>query len=197
MAKITKETVYILGEGFDIDIKCSSKGIFEAALPMKYRGSLQVSAFEEKTLPELLKKLSDAVREINELNTVTEFIICYKMSTMASFRQPDTYISLSWRALKKETTGKQVRHYLISKQKPYGDNIEEVLPGFYVGHYFSGYGEIVNPENDSCIPFSLEAYEFFENAIKALDSVKEKMKYFLEPESLVLSIESGNLKMIG
>ena len=197
MAKITKETVYILGESFDIDIKCSSKGIFEAALPMKYRGALQVSAFEEKTLPDLLKKLSSAVREINELNTVTEFVICYKMSTMASFTQPDTYISLSWRALKKETTGKQVRHYLISKQKPYGENIEEVLTVFYVGHYFSGHGEVVNPDRDSCIPFSPDSYDFFENAIKALDSIKQKMKAFLEPESLVLSIESGNLKMIG
>src|SRR3990167_4121794 len=166
MAKITKQTVMILGELFDLPINCSAEGQFYTVFPLQFRaiGKLPRS-YSSK--PELETEIRRFVKEVNEATKTVSYIIAYRLSNQISYSassSPAAVLTLSWQAYKVETTGNRKTYHTVKRShEGYTPPVErQVCEGFESGSYVTfGYSVIVNPEKDPTIPFSPKAYEFF------------------------------------
>ena len=200
MAKIAKYGVSILGTYFELPINCSSKGEFSTVFPMEYRSIGNYKSTHPSKL-ELEKEIDRYVREINEAARTVDLIIAYRLSNRVSpfaSSAPDSAITISWRAYVVETTGKKKSYNTLIRTYPDYTPPEEkfICEGFMKGNYtYPSERDNINPEKDHTIPFTPEAYEFFEKSVKAVEAIYERLQGFLNPEVIQQTI-SGSFNLL-
>lgn len=186
MARLKPLTLSVLGEPFDFPIILNNKtGVFSTEYPPSVWKRVAVQ-YEFKTLDELKAAIHEAVRAANAQVTIIEDWIFYEFTHTPDYSlHKSERLNVRFVALRNIRCGKDSAYKVIGKD-PWGDDNEDGLPkGFRVQqNEYGGYPQM-NLSHSQKVPFSPEAYKFFEDMLEATKELAKRLEAFATPEMVI------------
>lgn len=201
MARIKKYTIILLGEKYDLPINVSSKGRFSTIYPssiLKRHTSKYKNDFQN--LSELYSEIHRLVDEINNQETIIEYLLVYRIQTRFNQKSSEPMASLSiiYTLYKKTSIGSDVKYNYIDFDT-FGSSEDKSLPipnHYVLGNTWSYHspninGESANPKKDNILPLTPENLLFFQEICLKLNDLNKMLKEYLEPSVIQNLINSG------
>lgn len=185
MARLKPLTLRVLGELFDFPIILNNTtGVFRTQYPPSIWKSVSVQ-YEFKTLDELKAAIHEAVRVANAQVTITEDWIFYEFTHTPDYSLHKAQrLNVRFVALRKTKCGKDSTYRVINRWN--GDNEDGLPKGFCVlqNTYDGGYQQM-NLSHSQRVPFSPEAYKFFEDVLEATKELAKRLEALTTPERVI------------
>lgn len=208
----------LLGEEVSFTLKVSSAGRFTTSWPAAMLARCERFEHEFKTLEDLLTAIDAKIDELNDQATVVEYLLAYTFAGHISperWTTPTAELELVFTLYKKTTIGHSVEfNYMTydtfgSQKKDH----EGPIPNYFAlgnawrgDHYKDMNGRVAPPVEPSqhnphkqawgVMPLTQENFEFFESIRIRMGMLRDRLKDFLEPETIQQRIEGFASKQL-